>query len=50
MDFIKQQEGGSLPTAKLTYLDEAERVGREVDENVNAEVFNEDVNDVNNLP
>lgn len=50
VDFIKQQEGGSLPTALLSYLDEAERVGIEVDENVNAEVFNEDVNDVNNLP
>ena len=50
VDFIKQQEGGSLPTALLSYLDEAERVGIDVDENVNAEVFNEDVNDVNSLP
>ena len=50
VDFIKQQEGGSLPTALLSYLDEAERAGIDVDENVNAEVFNEDVNDVNNLP
>lgn len=50
VDFIKQQEGGSLPTALLSYLDETERAGIDVDENVNAEVFNEDVNDVNSLP
>lgn len=50
VDFIKLQEGGSLPTALLSYLDEAERAGIDVDENVNAEVFNEDVNDVNSLP
>lgn len=50
VNFIKQQEGGSLPTALLSYLDEAERAGIDVDENVNAEVFNEDVNDVNSLP
>ena len=46
VDFIKQQEGGSLPTALLEHLDEAERVGIEVDENVNAEVFTENINDV----
>lgn len=50
VDFIKQQEGGSLPTALLSYLDEAEREGIDVDENVNAEVFNEEVNEVNSLP
>lgn len=50
VDFIKQQEGGSLPTALLSYLDEAERAGIDVDENVNAEIFTEDVNDVNSLP
>ena len=50
VEFIKQQEGGSLPTALLVHLDEAERAGIDVDENVNAEVFTEDVNDVNSLP
>ena len=50
VDFIKQQEGGSLPTALLAHLDEAERAGIDVDESVNAEVFTEDVNDVNSLP
>lgn len=50
VDFIKQQEGGSLPIALLAYLDEAERAGIDVDESVNAEVFSEDVNDVNSLP
>ena len=34
VDFIKQQEGGSLPTALLVYLDETERVGIDIDENV----------------
>ena len=50
VEFIKQKEGGSLPTALLQYLDEAERVGINVDENVNAEVFTENMNDVNSLP
>lgn len=50
VEFIKQQEGGSLPTALLAHLDETERVGIEIDENVNAEVFTEDINDVNSLP
>ena len=48
--FIKQKEGGSLPTALLNHLDEAERIGIDVDENVNAEVFTENVNDINSLP
>ncbi|MDY4551197.1 MAG: AAA domain-containing protein [Parabacteroides sp.] len=48
--FIKQQEGGSLPTVLLAHLDEAERAGIDVDESVNADVFTEDVNDVNSLP
>lgn len=50
VDFIKQQEGGSLPKALLAYLEEDERNGIDVDKNVNAKVFNEDVNDVNSLP
>lgn len=50
VDFIKQQEGGSLPTALLDYLNETDRVGINIDENVNAEVFTEDVNDINTLP
>ena len=50
VDFIKQQEGGSLPTELLARLSETDRAGIEVDENVNAEVFTEDVNDVNSLP
>lgn len=50
VDFIKQQEGGSLPIVLLTHLDETERAGIEIDENVNAEVFTENVNDLNNLP
>lgn len=50
VDFIKQQEGGSLPTALLAYLDETERVGIDIDENVNAKVFSEDVTDINSLP
>ena len=49
-EFIKRQEGGSLPTELLAYLNEADRAGIEIDENVNAEVFTEDVNDVNSLP
>ena len=50
VDFIKQQEGGSLPTEILERLSETDRMGIEVDENVNAEVFTENVNDVNRLP
>lgn len=50
VDFIKQQEGGSLPNELLTYMDEADRAVITVDENVNAEVFSEDDNVVNNLP
>ena len=50
VDFIKQQEGGSLPTALLAYLDENERAGIDIDENVNAKEFSEDVTDVNSLP
>lgn len=50
VDFIKQQEGGSLPTALLAYLDEADRSEINVDENVNSEVFKESVNDENSLP
>lgn len=48
-EFIKQQEGGSLPTELLAYLSEADKAGIEIDENVNAEVFTEN-NDVNTLP
>lgn len=50
VDFIKQQEGGSLPNALLDYLNENDREGITVDENVNAETFIEDINDVNSLP
>lgn len=50
VDFIKQQEGGSLPTALLDYMNETDRAGINVDENVNAEVFTENVNDINTLP
>lgn len=46
VDFIKQQEGGSLPNVLLKYLDETERVGIDVDENVNAEVFSENIDDI----
>lgn len=49
-NFIKKQEGGSLPKALLAYLDETEKVGIDVDENVNAEDFTVDANDVNSLP
>lgn len=50
VDFIKQQEGGSLPTALLDMLDETERAGINVDESVNAEVFTEGENIENSLP
>jgi hypothetical protein len=50
VDFIKQQEGGSLPTELLSYLSDAEKDGISVDENVNAETFTEDAHDVNSLP
>ena len=50
VDFIKQQEGGSLPTALLSYLNESDREGISVDENVNAETYTEDENDINSLP
>ena len=50
VDFIKQQEGGSLPTALLSYLNESDREGISVDESVNAETYTEDENDINSLP
>lgn len=50
VDFIKQQEGGSLPNELLIYLDEADRAVITVDENVNAEVFTDDASEVNSLP
>ena len=50
VDFIKQQEGGSLPTALLDRLDETERAGINVDESVNAEVFTENDNNESSLP
>ncbi len=49
-EFIKQEEGGSLPTKLLAYLSETDREGIDIDENVNAEVFIENGNDVNSLP
>ena len=49
-NFIKQHEAGSLPAALLAHLDEAERAGIDVDENVNAEVYTEEETDVNSLP
>lgn len=47
--FIDQEEGGSLPSELLEYLDEADRVGINKDENVNAEEFIEGCNDANTL-
>lgn len=50
VDFIKQQEGGSLPPALLSYLNEEDKAGIGIDENVNAEVFSEDIDEENSLP
>lgn len=49
-EFIKEQEGGTLPNSLLSYLDEEDRAEIDVDENVNAKEFTEDMNDVNDLP
>ena len=49
-EFIKKQEGGSLPIAMLSYLDESDKEGISEDKNVEAEEFTEDSDDENTLP
>ena len=47
--FVKQEEGGSLPQEFLDCMDESDREGINTDQNANAEAFDEDNDDTNEL-
>lgn len=49
-EIIEKTEGGSLPQELLDCMDESDRKGIQTDQNANAEEFDEDYEDINELP